>query len=163
MKETKEIVELYTRKRKAFILNDHTRKELIKKLSMWIYVSRFSNKKTTEQDLQELKVEAPIVHVIPQVQDTPQMAAMNQTNSTAVMMQPTPVEQVITSTVAVSTKKSKIWRIIYITLIIIFIIICAIAIAYICDFFIFKDTHQDGRLWTSAQRYHGIFGFYFKK
>ncbi|VEU76436.1 hypothetical protein [Mycoplasmopsis columboralis] len=59
-------------------------------------------------------------------------------------------------TVQEKKKLSRVWWIILIIIVIILLILLAILIAYLADFFIYKDTDLDGLLLTKAQRYHGV-------
>ncbi|RIV17023.1 hypothetical protein [Mycoplasmopsis gallopavonis] len=54
-------------------------------------------------------------------------------------------------------KRRKIFISIFIVLIVILLILLAIEIAYIADFYIYRNSGQDGRLWTEYQRIHGLF------
>ncbi|UUD36005.1 hypothetical protein NPA08_03545 [Mycoplasmopsis citelli] len=56
---------------------------------------------------------------------------------------------------------SKLSKIILITILVISLVLLAVFIAYLADFFIYKDTEFDGLLLTKAQRFHGIFWRYF--
>lgn len=59
-----------------------------------------------------------------------------------------------------TNKNSKIKLIITIAVIVILLVFVAVMIAYISDFFIYKDTAKDGLLWTVSQREHGLFGIF---
>ncbi|MBZ4195401.1 hypothetical protein [Mycoplasma tauri] len=60
------------------------------------------------------------------------------------------------------TKNSKKWTIISVIFIILFFAILAVLIAYVADFIRFKDSLDDGLLWTFDQRKHGLFNFWNK-
>ncbi|VEU70163.1 hypothetical protein [Mycoplasmopsis glycophila] len=57
-----------------------------------------------------------------------------------------------------SNKKRKIWIALLVVLIIVLLVLICVEIAYIADFYRFKDSGQDGLLWTVAQRQNGLFG-----
>ncbi|WP_036451689.1 hypothetical protein [Mycoplasma buteonis] len=58
-------------------------------------------------------------------------------------------------------KRQRNKKILLVTLVVIFVILLAliaVEIAYIADFYIYKDSGNDGLLWTVAQRQTGLFG-----
>lgn len=56
------------------------------------------------------------------------------------------------------TTKKKILVALMILLIVVLLVLICLEIAYISDFYKYKDTGVDGRLWTVLQRQRGLFG-----
>ncbi|VEU58330.1 hypothetical protein [Mycoplasmopsis gallinacea] len=56
------------------------------------------------------------------------------------------------------TTKKKILVALMILLIVVLLVLICLEIAYIADFYKYKDTGVDGRLWTVLQRQRGLFG-----
>lgn len=53
--------------------------------------------------------------------------------------------------------RRKIWTIVIIVILVLLLVLICVEIAYISDFFIYKDSNKDGLLWTVAQRKNGLF------
>ncbi|MBN0919411.1 hypothetical protein JV175_02170 [Mycoplasma gypis] len=57
-------------------------------------------------------------------------------------------------------KKRKIATILFIILLVIFLILIAVAVSYIADFYIYRNSDKNGLLWTVQQRAHGLLGIF---
>ncbi|MGY5139314.1 hypothetical protein [Mycoplasmopsis gallinarum] len=69
------------------------------------------------------------------------------------------MEQNIQTTKETQAKNKKIVTILLYVLLVIFLVLIAISIAVIADFYIYKNSGEDGLILSAAQRVNGIWGW----
>ncbi|WP_426461034.1 hypothetical protein [Mycoplasma hafezii] len=57
-------------------------------------------------------------------------------------------------------RNKKILTIVLSIILVVLVVLICVEIAYIADFYIYRDSGKDGLLWTASQRLHGLFGTY---
>ncbi|TNK82315.1 hypothetical protein C4M96_03605 [Mycoplasmopsis pullorum] len=56
--------------------------------------------------------------------------------------------------------RKRIWTIVIIVILVLLLALICVEIAYISDFFIYKDSGKNGLLWTVEQRKYGLFWYF---